>query len=310
MEKAVKKANAPRSGGGRLSYFGLEDGESIVVRFLTDVDEIITCDSYEFVHDNQGGKKSFLCAPSLYEDDPSWQGEDWVVKYGGMAKEWGNTELTPAKRKERTMAIAVEREEIPIENPGGRPKFRYQDKLIKHEDKDGNVYDARNFIIIQQPAKTFWTQPVGFYGEFGTLCDRDYKITRQGKQLNTAYIFTPKAEDDEWLTDGSSLKALQARYGYGTGKDMDGNDLAEDSPDRFLYCTQTLWEWAERQASQERAEALLGSPREGAQQRRQTPSSNGSEGPPWATGEDEAQAAPPSASGELSALRARLDKHK
>jgi hypothetical protein len=224
-----------------------------------------------------------------------------VRKYGGVTKEWGSQELTPPKPKERTVAIAVEREEIPVENPnGGRPKFRYQDKLVTVTDKDGKEYTGRNFIIIRQPAKTFWKQPVGYYGEFGTLCDRDYKITRQGKQLATDYLVTPKAEDPEWTAD--SLKELQARYGYGTGKDMEGNVLADDSPDRFLYCAQTLAEWAADQASEERAKALLGSPRADAQARREPSNISGES--------NGARAAPAPAAGDVSALRARLEAHK
>ena len=118
------------------------------------------------------------------------------------------------------------------------------------------------------------------------------------------------------MMDGSSVKELQARYGYGTGKDMDGNELAADSPDRFLYCTQTLWEWAEHQASEQRAEALLGSPRDEAKQRRNGSSAtNGAtearkNAPPWNTDSDEAQAAPAPSTGDVSSLRARLEAHK
>lgn len=312
IERAVDKANTSKGFGRRFSYFGLEDGESVIVRFLTDVDDIITTDFYEFVHDNQGGKQRFIVAPTLFEDDPSWQGEDWVLKYGGKTMEWGSSELTSPKPKERTVAIAVEREEIPVENPnGGRPKMRYQDKLIKVETKDGATFDGRNYILVIQPAKTFWAQLVGYYGEFGTLCDREYKISRKGTKLATVYTITPKGEDPEWTAD--SLKELQEHYGY-------GKTYGEDDPDRFLFCPQTLDEWAREQASEDRAKFWLGNVRDAAAQRHAEASnasgeSNGADefkkDTTWNPGpDDEAQAAPASAAGDVSALRARLERHK
>lgn len=330
MQQAVKNINTPKGGGGgrRFNYFGLEDGESIIVRFVTDEDAILTCDFYEFVEaviDGKATKQSFIVAPDYYADDPSWQGEDWVLKYGGVTEDYNTKEKVPPKPKERTVAIAVEREAIPIENTGGRPKFRYQDKLVevttKVRDADGKETGeektllGRNFILIRKDAKTFWGNVVGYYGEFGTLVDRDYKLTRSGKQLATNYSCIPVGPEEEWTDVNELRQSIYTRYGYGTGKDVDGNDLAKDSEDRLLYCPMTLDEWAEDQASEDRAKALLtANPKAAAQARH-----NGSSGlgefhkdtthnP--ASDADEAQAAPPPASGDVSALRARLEAHK
>ena len=98
---------------------------------------------------------------------------------------------------------------------------------------------------------------VGYFHEFGTLCDRDYKITRNGTGRDIVYQIIPKTPDPDWNNDGSSLAALKARYGYGTGTDIDGNPVGPDSDDRYLYCTQTLKEWMDNQASEDRARAAL-----------------------------------------------------
>lgn len=325
MEQAVKNINTPRGGGvgRRFDYFDLEDGKSVVVRFITDEDEIVTCNFYEFVRvynrDGTTGSNSFISAPSYYEDDPTWTGEDWVVKYGGEAKDFKTQEWGPAKPKERTVAIAVVREEVPVES-SGKPKFKYRDKIVpvtvKVRDKDGKetgeekTYQGRQFLVVRKDAKTFWGNVVPYYGEFNTLVDRDYKIKRNGVQLATNFSCTPVGPDEDWDDVSELRKRLHARYGYGTGKDADGNELSKDSEDRFLYCAQTLKEWAADQASEDRAKTLLtkGNFKATAQERHETPAA-AEKGSAWSSGEDEAQAAPPPAEGDVSALRARLESH-
>jgi len=333
MQQAVKNISGGRSGGGRrFSYFNLEDGQSMIVRFLTDAeigDAIVTCDFYEYVQtkmaDKDGniteGTNSFIVAPSYYAEDPTWKGEDWVLKYGGKTKEYGSQEYTTPRPKERSVAIAVEREAVPVDTGGGRPKFKYQDKLVEvtYKDKDGNEKTAtgRNFILIRKDAKTFWGNVTGYFSEFGTLLDRDYKITRNGKQLATNYTCMPVGPEEEWDDPEELVRRVQGRYGYG-GKDADGNPVDTEGEERFLWCPMTLTEWCEDQANEERIKALL------TGQRSSGGSSNGSGGgpaklddpagdaPPWAVGEDEAQttAAPAPRDAEVSALRARLEEFK
>lgn len=325
MEQAVKNINSPRGGGvgRRFDYFELEDGESVVIRFITDEDEIVTCNFYEFVKvynpDGTTGLNSFISAPSYYAEDPTWTGEDWVAQLGGESKDFKTQALGPAKAKERTVAIAVVREEVPVETTG-KPKFKYRDKLvdvtIKVKDKDGKetgeekTYKGRQFLVIRKDAKTFWGNVVGYYGEFNTLIDRDYKIKRNGVQLATNFTVTPVGPDEDWDDITELRQRVHARYGYGTGKDAEGNELSKDSEDRFLYCAQTLKEWCADQASEERAKKLLvrANHKAAAEARRETPAA-ADKGSAWSSGEDEAQAAPPPAEGDVSALRARLESH-
>lgn len=315
MQQAVKNISSSRGGGGRrFSYFNLDDGQSIIVRFLTDVDEIVTCDFYEYVKTNQSdtSTNSFIVAPDYYAEDPSWSGTDWVLKYGGKTKPWGSDELEDPKPKERTVAIAVEREAIAVDNNGsGRPKFKYQDKIIEVEDKDGKKHKGRNFIVIRKDAKTFWGGVVGYYGEFGTLVDRDYKITRNGAKLATTFATIPVGPAEDWEDIEVFRRELHTRYGYNTdGKDPDGKDVGNDDPERFMYPVSTLAQWCEEQASEDMAKRLLGAPREDAQARHAAPPLNSpGPAPAWAGGDDEAQAAPAPAAGDVSALRARLEAH-
>ena len=202
------------------------------------------------------------------------------------------------------VGIAVEREEIPTE-VNGRRVMKTQDLLSQIEGRDGKHYDARNFFIVKQ-AKTFWNTVVGYYHEFGTICDRDYKVTRTGSGRDVVYSVIPKNPDADWNPDGSSLKALQAQYGYGTGQDVDGNPLTPESDERFLYITQTLKDWMVNQASEERARAALVG--EDA-----PPLNSTAPAPSWASSApDEPTAAPAPAAGDtdVSSLRSRLERHR
>lgn len=306
VENSLKGGGS--SGGGPtgryLSYFILGDGESKVIRFLTDMDDLAVADFYEFVLDRNGKFQNFVVAPKFHADDPSWQGEDWVRKFGGKCKVYGSNDLEDPKPRERVVGIAVEREEIPTE-VNGRRVLKTQDKLTQIEGRDGKMYDARNFFIVKQ-AKAFWNTIVGYYHEFGTICDRDYKVTRTGTGRDVVYSVIPKNPDADWNPDGSSLAALQAQYGYGTGKDMDGNPVTQESEDRFLYITQTLKDWMTNQASEERARAaLVGDDA--------PPVNTPGPAPAWASdAADEPTAAPaaPASGTDVSSLRARLERHR
>jgi hypothetical protein len=306
VESSLKSGGSSGGPTGRyLSYFILGDGESKVIRFLTDMDDIAVAEFYEFVLDRNGKYQNFVVAPSFHADDPSWQGEDWVRKFGGKSKVYGSNDLEDPKARERIVGIAVEREEVPTE-VNGRRVLKTQDKLAQIEGRDGQNYDARNFFIVKQ-AKAFWNTVIGYYHEFGTICDRDYKVTRTGTGRDVVYSVIPKNPDADWNPDGSSLAALQAQYGYGTGKDMDGNPLTQDSDERFLYITQTLKDWMTNQASEERARAAL----VGGDEITAPPLNTPAPAPAWASGGgDEPNAAPAATDSEVSSLRARLERHR
>ena len=89
VDKAAEDARNRSSQGfsGRLNYFNWKNGDTKILRFLTD--EVLLVQFYEMVVDNQGKFKDFIVATDLHEDDPNWHGEDWVLKYGGKVHENG-----------------------------------------------------------------------------------------------------------------------------------------------------------------------------------------------------------------------------
>jgi hypothetical protein len=139
------------------------------------------------------------------------------------------------------VGIAVLREEIPAVGGSELRDYFYDSEV------GDNTFRSRWFGIIKQSHGNFWHQLIHLGMRYGTLCDRDYEITREGEKLDTKYSIIP-------LDPAPALKdidALQKFYGY--GKPWDNEDK-----DRFLYCPQTLPQWAENYAGEDRVKYFLG----------------------------------------------------
>lgn len=302
VDKAAEDAKARSSQGfsGKLNYLTIKDGETKVVRFLTD--DVLTALFYEYVVNNQGRWTDFIVPTDL---DPN--ATDWVKAYGGYQLE--NTmsgPRVPLSTKERSVGLCVLKEENPRE-VDGKTVMGYRD-VLDEVTIDGKQYPSRWFGIVKQSAQLFWTQMSGYHHEFGTICDRDYKIRRIGAKFDTTYQIIPLAEDKDF-----DILKFQEDYGY-------GHPRPKDDPDRFLYCPQTLPEWANDYSSESRVKYWLGDAKSQGQMpvthnagvpvertngldefRRETTHNPAPEA-------DEAQAAPAPAT-DFSSLRARLERH-
>lgn len=240
VKESIDRAKSRQGGGGgNLRYFTWKDGDKHVLRFLTD--DVITTHFYEWVLGKDGkATRDFISAPSYYEDDPNWKGEDWIQKYGGQSRDFKTKMLQEAKSRELTVGLAVKREEYSNDGKQG-----VRDVLDKIE-VNGTSYASRFFGIVKQSHGNFWGDLLVFYNRYGTICDRDYEITREGDGKDTKYRFFALDPDPE-LPDAATA---QAHYGYGKKHDA-------DDPKRFLYVPQTLTEWAEFYASEDRAKYWL-----------------------------------------------------
>jgi hypothetical protein len=321
LERAIEES-AKGGGGysGRLGFFNLSAGESIVVRFLTDIDDVITCDFYEFINDNKGVGQNFTVMTDFY-DDPN--ATDWVLQLGGRQKVYNSSELTDPSPKTRSVGIAVVLKEEGYTDEKGRTKTRYVDDWSEVETKDGTKHEARKFLVVKQAHKNFWTPLLTMYNEYGeTICDRPYKIVRNGGDKDTSYSFIAKEEDPDWTDKATSYPSLHALYGYGTGKTADGVELTAEHPDRFAYCPQTVEEWAEYTGSEDRVKFFLGplSDREAKESSNKDKAATNSSTSAAAaaavkpgslvSSDDEAQAAPPPPAASGGSLAERLARHK
>lgn len=327
MRKGLKAlddaiADSAKGGGsykGRLGFFNVKAGETITLRFLTDLDDTVTCDFYEFIQDNKDKGQNFVVSTDYYDEDApdsvrdkSGNIIDWVKELGGKQVDYQTKDLVDPQPKTKTVAIAVVKKEVVSEGPKGRPVTSSEDLWEEVEAKgpDGNLkkYEARKYIVIRQAYKNFWQPLRDIYDEYGTICDRDYRIKRLGEKLDTSYGFVGRKEDPEWDPE-TSYAALQEAYGYGTDK----SDVPDD--ERFAYCPQTLEEWLEDSCSEDRVKFFLGplSDRE-AKEKGNKPDAETTTTTSTANDDsDEGQAAPPpSANGKAASgsLAARLAAHK
>ena len=236
VKESVERAKNQSFDAGYLNFFGWKDGEKKIIRFLTD--DVITVDWYDFVVKADGKDAgSFPVGTQV-----GWE-KDYVPIYGGKVKEEGL--LVPAKAREKTVGVAVLRKEVTVDQEG-RQIQSVADNFEEIE-VDSKKYDSRFFGVISQSYRNFWAPLVGYFGRYGTLCDRDYEITRVGKGTDTTYTIIP-CDPIDGLRD---TEAVQKLYGYGGSR-------AADDIERFKYCPMTLPEWIKGQASEGRVKALLG----------------------------------------------------
>lgn len=235
LAQTIKESAARANfSGARAGYFKLEPNERKIIRFLDD--NIITADFANRVLCHDGKRQGFMIP------DPN---NNLVVKYAAPGA-WDG------KLKKMTVGIAVEREERITPPPPGseeRPRIEYVDKIETRDDGT----KGRIFYVVMQSHGNFWDQLVGFHDVYHTITDRDYSITRIGKELETDYRIVPldPAPNDP-LRDP---KTLRETYGYGKPWD-------KDDPNRFWWCPQTLTEWAEQYGGEERVRFLITGQRE------------------------------------------------
>lgn len=303
---AAKNRGSNGFGGPRLGFISWKGGDRKVVRFLTD--DVITALFHSFILSNDGKTKNFLL-----NGEPGGP-EDWVAKYAsptpglGWQLNWRTKQPEERNPRKQSVAVAVLRDRVPRESGPGFDVVDVFDDL----ELGNKTYKQRVFGIIQQ-GNNFWRPLLGYHNNYGTICDRDYIIEREGDGLDTQYTIVPCDPVPE-LTD---LSVVQELYGYGREwprnpyKDDKGNEVANpDSAlvsayeERFLFCPQTLKDWADQMSSEDRAKHFLGS-------------ANGNGGglikpSSYAGGSaDEAQAAPVQATSgtDFASLRDRLLPH-
>lgn len=286
-------SGSPAAGGGFISnYFSWKEGESKIVRFL-DPDPIIA-EFYDWILANDGKTKNFLIDPAK---------GDLVGKYAsptpglGWRRDFISGNLEERKKSRRGIGLAVLREEI----PAGAGKTEIVDHFYDLE-VGGKLYKARYFGIVIQGLNNFWNQIDGFERRYGSITDRDYLIERRGGGLDTRYQIIPMDPVEE-LRD---TEALQKFYGYGKSWPKRPGDDAkaaerQEWDDRFLFCPQTLQQWAEDFSGEERVKHWLTPHGGSASASAAAPAAS----PTWGSTTDEAQVAV-SGDTDFASLKKRL----
>lgn len=206
-EEAEKESNA--SGGRRdksPDYFSLkEDQASTVIRLLTDHDDWIYVEQHSFVPTKaapKGVEKWPKAMTSVCRKDPAFDGHygDCYICDNKVKNSFGKV----ASSRIRVWALAVERELVrgdgseALGGPakkgvviGVRDKVDEVDELNAEGKTTGNKVNYPRLLVINQPMKGFFANLKALHGLYGTVCDRDFAITRDGTGTDTNYKIVP-----------------------------------------------------------------------------------------------------------------------
>jgi hypothetical protein len=221
---AAEKANRKSGFNNDWEYFSLEApegeavyGETKVIRFVTDEQDFRETRQHAFVNtkpapkDKPSEKKwptkmGSVCRQSpvfvaVYNDCYICEADEYLVE--------GNKGMYHKKPGLRLWAVAVEREPLTgteemakeglIEAYEVGSVVGYQDVLVDRE-VDGKTEKAPKFVVLNYGLENFFNSVLGSHNAYGTLLDRDYKVTRKGKGTDTDYIIAPL--DKQKHTDG------------------------------------------------------------------------------------------------------------
>lgn len=192
---AAEHQSKTASSYDRVPFLSMKDGESVIVRFLTDEKDWISVHQFGFLPtkpapaDWTGKWPSKMPAVSRQSRNDSgdlvfpWLAEDDFISQF-MRDEKGQ----PYKASSRTWAFVCVREEV---REGGR-LLGYRDKMREHSyEKDGVTITekVKDIQVANYGWKNFFSIFKGQSDYFGTVLDRDYRITRKGSGANdTSYL--------------------------------------------------------------------------------------------------------------------------
>ncbi len=187
-DEARKEAASRRSGG--LEFFSLDDGHQVAVRLLTDSPEWIWVDQHSFVPTKpkpKGAEKWPTSMTAVCRRDEAFSGLHPDCYICDNKEQFKNSYDKLPYPQIRIWALAVEREIVKDDN--GR-LLGTRDKIVEIE-KDGTTHRHPKIIVINQPLKSFFGHLQAVYGLYGSVCDRDYVITREGVSTDTTYRVNP-----------------------------------------------------------------------------------------------------------------------
>ena len=242
IDKGKRSTSSGKGGnfaGKSLNYFNWKPGDKKILRFLSD--DLLVEDFYDFILDKTGQTKNFMVPPG--QRDPlaryrsATPGIGWRrdFKSGQLEIPLPVGERGPTAPRKLGVNIAVLRDEVHREGRTVVEDYLYDKEL------DGVTLPSRYFGLVQQSPKNFWSPLVSCFSRYGTLCDRDYEITRVGSGFDTQYTVIPLPE----VTELKDPEVVRTFYGY-------GETWNPEDPQRLLKCPMTLPEWAEYFSGEER----------------------------------------------------------
>lgn len=194
---AAEEAAKSGSRFARLNYFQVDDGKTIIVRFLTDSDDWYWVKQHPSVPtknapaDNKGNWPSAM--PAVCRHDKAFVDmyTDCYICDAPIMNPHDNTK--PLKAALRVWALALEREAV-VEGGVTKGYKTVMEELPERNDKGdetGKLIRQAKILVVNMGVKNFFGGLQGLYTAFGTVCDRDYMIRRTGSGLDTDYQIIP-----------------------------------------------------------------------------------------------------------------------
>lgn len=257
-DQAEQMVQDNRPGGSfeKTDWFGLEDKETMILRFLHDHDEWYSVMQHVFTATRP--------APPDYPADRTWPKQMGAVcrKTKQFAPFFPDGcyicdhmhEVRPnpkTKNKKwfpavRLWAIAVVREEVRATNAAEAERYGvgvgqvagYRDAEIESDEigedgkPTGNKVMKKRTVVVNMAWKNFYSPLQGYANVYGTVLDRDYHITRKGSGTDTDYMIVPM--NPITRSDGTVLDlrtTMEVVGGKETGRTRKQAYLEDFSPD-------------------------------------------------------------------------------
>lgn len=190
--EAAKDAAKSSGGFARTNFFGLGDGDTAIIRLLTDANAWITVDQHQMVPTKP--------KPADYSADAKWPEKMGSVCRKDPAFEFGECYICEnlvdgkkvKKAAPRQWALACLREEV-IEE-GKIVGYKDKTREVTIPAKDGQperTVTEKAIVVVNMAYKNFFSLLEGFAGRYGTVLDRDYWIKRNGDDKDTSYNIVP-----------------------------------------------------------------------------------------------------------------------
>jgi hypothetical protein len=263
--EAVKE-QAARSGFRKTNYLRLAEDESAIVRLVDDHEEWIWIHQHSFVptkgtppdFKSESGKKwpetmGAVCRKSKTKEGdlvfPEFDGECFICdemtnpnnkrgKYFPQIRVWARAVLRDEIIGTKAMLARGEIEEYQVGLPVG-----YQDREVEIEETDvkgestGKTKKEKEVIVLNQAMSNFFQKFQACAETYGTVLDRDYKITKVGSGKDTDFDIVPL---DKIFNDDGKPYTLQdpaVRESYAKILDLEAvieEQAADNHYDKFF----------------------------------------------------------------------------
>lgn len=201
-DAAEASKQVPFARGSHLDYLRLDDGERILLRYITSYADLVyvaqhsSCPT-KAAPPNYAKKWPEAMTAVCRKDEAFAQVySDCYICDAKIKNRWGNVVSNAVK----IWALAVVREEVigdGSEEKGGPEKKGIRvgtvDKMVEVEvvDKDGKATGEKvwqkQYLLVNFAHKNYFSNLKAAYHEFGSINDRDFAVTRQGKDTDTVY---------------------------------------------------------------------------------------------------------------------------